>query len=67
MRVDRGALFSWGPELTVSVQRLPGHDLTPILKGVAAALKERGWHVVTSQIAHPVVLDACAYLAAQQG
>jgi cysteine desulfurase len=37
-----------------------------ILKGIAAALKERGRHVVTSQIEHPAVLDTCAYLA-QQG
>src|SRR5690349_17789209 len=37
-----------------------------ILKGVAAALKNRGRHLVTSQIEHPCVLDACAYLA-QQG
>ena len=67
MRVDRGALFSWGPELTVSVPRPLGRDLTPILKGVAAAFKERGRHVVTSQIAHPVVLDACAYLGSTAG
>jgi cysteine desulfurase len=37
-----------------------------ILKGVAAALKDRGRHIVTSQIEHPAVLDTCAYLA-QQG
>jgi cysteine desulfurase len=37
-----------------------------IVKGVAAALKDRGRHLVTSQIEHPCVLDACAYLA-QQG
>jgi cysteine desulfurase len=37
-----------------------------ILKGVAAALKERGRHLVTSCIEHPAVLDTCAYLA-QQG
>jgi cysteine desulfurase len=36
-----------------------------ILKGVAAALKERGTHIVTSQIEHPCVLDTCAYLARQ--
>jgi cysteine desulfurase len=33
-----------------------------ILKGVADALKDRGRHVVTSQIEHPAVLDTCAYL-----
>jgi cysteine desulfurase len=37
-----------------------------IVKGVAAALKERGRHLVTSQIEHPSVLDTYAYLA-QQG
>jgi cysteine desulfurase len=36
-----------------------------ILKGVAAALKDRGRHLVTSQIEHPCVLDTCAYLARQ--
>ncbi len=36
-----------------------------ILKGVAAALKGRGKHLVTSQIEHPAVLDTCAYLAHQ--
>jgi len=33
-----------------------------ILQGVAAALKGRGRHLVTSQIEHPAVLDTCAYL-----
>jgi cysteine desulfurase len=37
-----------------------------ILKGVAAAYRDRGRHLVTSQIEHPAVLDTCAYLA-QQG
>jgi len=37
-----------------------------ILQGVAAALKGRGRHLVTSQIEHPAVLDTCAYLV-QQG
>ncbi len=37
-----------------------------ILKGVAAALRNRGRHLVTSCIEHPAVLDSCAYLA-QQG
>jgi cysteine desulfurase len=37
-----------------------------ILKGVAAALKERGKHLVTSCIEHPCVLDTCDYLS-QQG
>lgn len=36
-----------------------------IIKGVAAARCERGRHIVTSQIEHPCVLDACAYLARQ--
>jgi cysteine desulfurase len=36
-----------------------------ILKGVAAALKERGRHLVTSRIEHPCVLDTCAYLSRQ--
>lgn len=34
-----------------------------ILKGVAAALQDRGRHLVTSCIEHPAVLDTCAYLA----
>ena len=37
-----------------------------ILKGVAAAHRERGRHLVTSAIEHPCVLDTCTYLA-QQG
>ena len=37
-----------------------------ILKGVAAARREHGCHLVTSQIEHPAVLDTCAALA-QQG
>jgi cysteine desulfurase len=37
-----------------------------IVKGVAAALKERGNHLVTSRIEHPAILDVCADLA-QQG
>jgi cysteine desulfurase len=36
-----------------------------IVKGVAAALKERGNHLVTSPIEHPAVLDVCADLARQ--
>jgi cysteine desulfurase len=34
-----------------------------IIKGVAAARKERGTHLVISAIEHPCVLDTCAYLA----
>ncbi len=37
-----------------------------IVKGIAAALKDRGRHIVTSEIEHPAVLDTCADLA-QQG
>ncbi len=33
-----------------------------IIKGVAAALKDRGRHIITSSTEHPVVLDTCAYL-----
>ena len=36
-----------------------------ILKGVAAALRDRGQHIITSQIEHPCVLDTCAALARQ--
>lgn len=36
-----------------------------IIKGVAAALKDRGRHIVTSEIEHPAVLDPCADLARQ--
>ncbi|GIX47588.1 MAG: cysteine desulfurase IscS [Candidatus Tectimicrobiota bacterium] len=36
-----------------------------ILQGVAAALKDKGRHLVTSQIEHPAVLDTCAYLETQ--
>ena len=36
-----------------------------ILKGVAQARREHGRHVVTSQIEHPAVLDACAALERQ--
>ena len=34
-----------------------------IIKGVAAARKDRGRHIITSSIEHPAVLDTCAYLA----
>jgi cysteine desulfurase len=37
-----------------------------IVRGVVAARKDRGRHLVTSQIEHPSVLDTYAYLA-QQG
>lgn len=36
-----------------------------IIKGVAAAQKDRGRHIVTSAIEHPAVLDPCADLARQ--
>ena len=29
-RVDRGSLFSWGPEITASVPRLLEQDLKPL-------------------------------------
>jgi len=28
--VERGALFAWGPELTVRIPRFLGHDLKPV-------------------------------------
>lgn len=37
-----------------------------IIKGVAHARRDRGRHLITSQIEHPAVLDACAALE-QQG
>ena len=33
-----------------------------VIKGVAASLKERGNHIITSQIEHPAVLNPCKYL-----
>ena len=36
-----------------------------IIKGVALARRERGRHLVTSQIEHPAVLDACEALERQ--
>jgi len=36
-----------------------------VIKGVAQAHRERGRHVVTSQIEHPAVLDACGALERQ--
>ena len=36
-----------------------------IIKGVAQARREHGRHLVTSQIEHPAVLDACAALERQ--
>ena len=36
-----------------------------IIKGVAQARRERGRHLVTSQIEHPAVLDACETLERQ--
>lgn len=35
------------------------------IKGVAEAHKERGRHIITSQIEHPAVLAACAHLEKQ--
>jgi len=32
------------------------------VKGVAYALREKGRHIITSQIEHPAVLNSCAYL-----
>lgn len=33
-----------------------------IIKGIAAARKDRGRHIITSATEHPAVLDTCAYL-----
>lgn len=35
------------------------------LMGVAAALADKGRHIITSRIEHPAVLDACAHLEKQ--
>lgn len=35
------------------------------LKGVFAALKERGNHIITTQIEHPAILNPCKYLEKQ--
>jgi len=33
------------------------------IKGIALALKEKGNHIITSQIEHPAVMEVCDYLA----
>jgi len=33
------------------------------IKGIASVLKEKGKHIITSQIEHPAVMEVCAYLA----
>ena len=33
------------------------------VKGVALACRNKGNHIITSQIEHPAILDVCAYLA----
>ncbi len=33
------------------------------IKGTAFALREKGRHIITSQIEHPAVMEVCAYLA----
>jgi cysteine desulfurase len=33
------------------------------IKGIALSLKEKGKHIITSQIEHPAVMEVCAYLA----
>ena len=35
------------------------------IKGVAAAYREQGNHIITSSVEHPAVLDVCAYLEGQ--
>ncbi len=35
------------------------------IKGVAAAYRERGYHVITSAIEHPAVLEPCRWLESQ--
>lgn len=37
------------------------------IKGIAFARRERGNHVITSQIEHPAVLNTCRYLEARHG
>ena len=35
------------------------------IKGVAAAYRQQGNHIITSSVEHPAVLDVCAYLEGQ--
>jgi cysteine desulfurase len=37
------------------------------IKGIAFAHRERGNHIITSQIEHPAVLNTCRYLEARHG
>ncbi len=37
------------------------------IKGIAFALRERGNHLITSQIEHPAVLNTCRYLEVRHG
>jgi cysteine desulfurase len=37
------------------------------IKGIAFARRERGTHLITSQIEHPAVLNTCCYLEARHG
>jgi cysteine desulfurase len=37
------------------------------IKGIAFAHRERGNHLITSQIEHPAILNACRYLEARHG
>ncbi|ACN16560.1 IscS1 [Desulforapulum autotrophicum HRM2] len=32
------------------------------IKGMARALKEKGWHIITTTIEHPAILEVCRYL-----
>ncbi len=37
------------------------------IKGIAFARRERGNHIITSQIEHPAILNTCRYLQARHG